>query len=44
MEKKEYIEPEIKIVDLSAQELILCGSGEDDDGMVNLAQSKIQQT
>ena len=31
MEKKEYIEPEIKIVDLRAQELILCGSGEDDE-------------
>ena len=30
MEKKEYIEPEKNIVDLRAQELILCGSGDDD--------------
>ena len=31
MEKKEYIEPEMNIVDLRAQELILCGSGEVDE-------------
>jgi len=31
MEKKEYIEPEMNIVDLRAQELILCGSGDDDN-------------
>jgi hypothetical protein len=30
MEKKEYIEPEMNIVDLRAQELILCGSAEDE--------------
>lgn len=35
MEKKKYIEPEMNIVDLRAQELILCGSGEDEwDGEV----------
>ena len=32
MEKKEYIEPEMNIVDLRAQDLILCGSGDDFDG------------
>ena len=31
MEKKEYIEPEMNIIDLRAQELILCGSGDDDE-------------
>lgn len=44
MEKKEYIEPEMNIVDLRAQELILCGSGEDDDWDGEVGSIKIQQT
>ena len=30
MEKKEYIKPEMEEVDLNNQELILCGSAEDE--------------
>jgi hypothetical protein len=31
MEKKEYIEPEMNIVNLRTQELILSGSGDDEE-------------
>ena len=30
MKKKEYIEPEINIIDLRTQDLVLCGSAEDE--------------